>query len=253
MKKEILKKSMVIFLFFVLIAAPTYALGGYTIGLKVWVPQWELQADGVEDLELDPTPAMFGPTASFLLTERLVLSASLFYGSFEGTRSFPGLDVDYEAERSDLDTVVAFIINPYVNVYGGLKYLRYDTENKDYGTKEEMNSFGLGLGVGGNFPIGETAFAIYGTLSASFLTGTYDVTYPYIATQSTDITYPIVSMEAGVRYNLEAIPLVFMGSFRYQESTIEIDTVDQYGNEISADIDESFWGPVLFIGYRFGG
>ncbi|MFC1853789.1 hypothetical protein ACFL27_26700 [candidate division CSSED10-310 bacterium] len=236
------KKLLILMIVFVFIASsPAFAIESFTLGLKYWYPTWEL-----EDTEYDTVAGMFGPAATLVLSERVAVTMSLFVGQFEysGT-DYSGYDFSFESTRTDMDLAGAFIINQYVNVFGGIKVINFSETNSSSAgdVDQDLSAYGPGLGVGGNFPIGETRFSVYGTLAYTYLFGSFDV-----GDDSADLIYPIISFELGCTYSLENMPLVFAASYRYQQSSID---VEFDGGTITWD--ETFSGPILYAGYRFGG
>lgn len=259
------RKSFIIF--FMLIVSLSFFVSSalsfesITVGMKYWYPQWDLDVNG-EMTSWNTDFGMFGPTANLMLSDKYAISASLLTGSFNRSdisylNGYGYFDTKWDSQRTDLDLAFAWIISPYVNLFGGLKYLTYNLEMKpendlnlqsiNYKIKQDAYAIGPGFGIGGNYPIGETRFSLYGTLSYSYLhVGEFKAEESYVGYSeevSNDLEWEILSFEAGTVYSLEQLPLVFAGSLRWQQSTVDISHSSQ---------DEKFYGLILYAGYRFG-
>ncbi|MBN2384827.1 hypothetical protein JXQ70_18295 [bacterium] len=254
--------SMLLFnLFF---CTETQAVESLTVGLRYWYPQWEL--DGYSDfetLEWDTDFGMIGPSASFVINERFALTASLYFGSFE--KDFDRViynnaytEADWSSDRKDFDLIGVFMLNKYVSFFGGLKYLTYDQTitgtwfgSGSWELKYDIESMGPGLGSSFNLPL-NSLVSLYSTLSYSYLVGDFKTSIPSMTLNEGDVTYPIFGFELGSRFSFSNLPLVLMASFRYQQSTINVDWDEQWSDSPYWDeLDETFMGLILFLGYRF--
>jgi len=238
------------------------ALESLTFGLRYWYPEWELEGySDFDTLKWGTDYGMIGPSAAMVINDKWAISASFYLGSFE--KKFDTVvyqnrytEATWTSDRTDFDLALVYVLNKYVNFFAGLKYLTYDQTIKgswfntgSWQIKYDIGSYGPGLGASLNIPLG-TQTALFASLSYSYLFGNFDLSVPSGSLNKGSVIYPILGMETGARYALDSLPFVFMLSWRYQKSTINIDW-DTDWPDYWDQLDEKFYGIILFAGYRF--
>ena len=172
-----------------------------TIGLKTWFASWEEKVKFFDEYTGETETAsdksdyglMYGPVFN-LRYEKFFGSLSYLIG---GDFNFELSDLDYsdstigyswdydeKYDRTDLDIAIGYYFHPNISVFLGYKNVNIDltatiTEEetilldlwKDGSIKESGTIKGPALGVSGNYPIGETNWVLFGSLSYLSLDG----------------------------------------------------------------------------------
>ena len=209
-----------------------------TIGLKTWFASWEEKVKFFDEYTGETETAsdksdyglMYGPVFN-LRYEKFFGSLSYLIG---GDFNFELSDLDYsdstigyswdydeKYDRTDLDIAIGYYFHPNISVFLGYKNVNIDltatiTEEetilldlwKDGSIKESGTIKGPALGVSGNYPIGETNWVLFGSLSYLSLDGEWE------GESLGDYTGP--SIEIGGAYVLETMPLSITAGYKYQ-------------------------------------
>lgn len=132
------------------------------IGAAGWYTWWDPKPS-TREAEADPT-LMYGPQLLLAFTPVLSISSIFLYGKFAyDDRSVHG-STSMDIKRYDSDTTLTYSLNPYIRLFGGLKFMGYKYDTGDhYGA-------GPGLGLGLVLPLAERLFWSVG-LSGLYLWG----------------------------------------------------------------------------------
>ena len=149
-----------------------YALD-ITAGMTSWYAWGEQKTSGADKnfkMESDPT-LLFGPTLSAKLSENFNLTFVYLYGKFDYEDKKNGEKL--KSKRNDIDLALNYRLSDYFKIFGGIKYMSFDTVQMEYTNFEiytnggNYSGIGLGFGLNVTFPIAENLFLL-ATLSGFY-------------------------------------------------------------------------------------
>lgn len=208
-----------------------------TVGLKTWIATWEAKFTG-GSIESD-YGLMYGPNIN-------VRSGNFFGGLnyLVGSFSFPtetfydssvgDFDVEYEADRTDLDLSAGYYVHPNIAVLLGYKMVNMDFtySSSDLGVTvdESLELSGPAFGISGHYPIGQSRWVLFGSLSYLVLDGEWE------DGTSEEGTGP--SIEFGGAYMVEDKPLSVSVGFKHQ--SFDSDDGEDIFSGLTAGVNYSF-------------
>ena len=208
-----------------------------TVGFKTWIATWESKfTEG--SIESD-YGLMFGPNIN--------VRSGNFFGGLSyllGSFSFPTetfydssvgyYDVEYEADRTDMDLSAGYYFHPNVAVFLGYKVVNMDftftSADLDVTVDDSLELSGPAFGVSGYYPIGQSRWALFGSLSYLVLDGEWD------DGTSEEGTGP--SIEFGGAYTVEDKPLSVSVGFKSQ--SFESDDGEDIFSGLTVGVNYSF-------------
>lgn len=200
----------------------------FSLGLNHWFSQWE--TDHFDGSGL----GAYGPKLS-VGYKNFGLGLVYLTGNFD-------LDItgvkNAEADRSDLDIVFQYNFNAYFGASLGFKYFSYDLSSTSIKVTETLT--GVGLGVGGYYPLAESGFYLYGT--TSYLPA-LSIDYENKIDDESDSGDGWASnTELGFGYAFAQLPLSIDLGYRYQKISKE---------GLGRNTSDTFQGPVIDVSYSF--
>ena len=241
-----MKKIISIFIIALVLGISSAAMAekpSVTVGLKTWIATWEQKLEYTDEFGDTATESdksdyglMYGPVFN-LRYEKFFASLSYLIGgnfNFEWDQfdfSDPdygdSFDLDSENDRTDFDIAVGYYLHPNISVFLGYKNIdadqtitwSYDVEpfsDADFDDNVSDNDSydisatikGPAFGVSGNYPIGETNWILFGSLSYLSLEGESE------GESLGDFTGP--SLEIGGAYVFDNMPMSITAGYKYQ-------------------------------------
>ena len=202
-----------------------------TIGGTYWNATYSMVDKDGNELGEFGTGNMFGPYLRFS-HGKLNLGTSLFFGSFpvEGLQNFGEEKLDLTMGRSDINFTLGYQIIPYINLFIGVKYIKYSydgdfswennfwTGEYDYwgnpiydfetvDAKVEVSESGplYGLGIAAVIPFGQSP--LYGFASLAAMAGTLTnetkmtVTGRQSVSEDIDVEAALAAITLGIGYH----------------------------------------------------
>jgi len=240
-----------------------------TIGLKMWYASWEetFTVGTYEETQESDYGLMYGPVLN-IRSGNLFLGLSYLMGSFtfedswtdSGYYGYYGGDYYYwyddiewksEADRTDVDLSIGYYFHPNLALFLGYKTSNFefretwtvtetisnyytDTYEYEFEDTREMELSGPALGLTGHFPIGESRWILFGTLSYISLASKFE------GEAGPDFTGP--AYEFGAAYIAETMPVSVTVGYKYQKYEAE---------EEGVTLEEIFSGLTVGVNYTF--
>jgi hypothetical protein len=148
-----------------------------TVGGSYWNATYSYQDEDGKDVFEFGTGNLFGPYLS-ISNGKWNFGTSMYFGSFPVEKLAAGNSLD--VKRSDMNFTVGYRVHPNINVFGGIKYLKWTMSGQyeyvdyyysglvDYEATESGPMFGAG--VGGTVPLGTSGLYAFGSIA--YLVGT---------------------------------------------------------------------------------
>lgn len=220
----------------------TAEAAGMSVGASTWYSKMSIKSPGTDTLYSEWS-LMYGPSIGIDFAKDWSVSSVFLTGNYRFEEDLP-IVVNYR--RYDSDTTLNYSVLKWLKVFGGLKYMRYDSRDSSsviplFGSAQTRHyTYGPGLGLGLTVPLRESLFAL-ATVSAMRLAG-----------KSSNDNYPdLRCVETG--YNVAASLAYYIDSMA---TTLSLGGRYQYFKSVDRNIDYSrsdltFYGITFAAVYSF--
>jgi hypothetical protein len=229
-------------------AVPGHA-AGMSVGVNTWYSTWKM--DPSQGMEYDPS-LMYGPILGLDWGKKWSVTSVLLTGQYKMSRDVlvvpPStyMTFNFYMRRYDSDTTLNYSVFKWLKIFGGLKYMRYDSHDAVdqkvpiFGETESKHySYGPGLGIGLTLPVTDSLFALI-NVSGMYLTGKQTGSGAY------DLTETGINATASLAYYVASISTTLALGGRYQYFKSEPDMAGQKTTDLS------FYGITFSAIYHFG-
>jgi hypothetical protein len=145
---------------------------GMSVGASTWYSKMTSKSPGTDTL-VSEWSLMYGPVIGIDFAKDWSVSSVFLTGNYRFEEDIP---VAINFRRYDSDTTLNYSVFKWLKVFGGLKYMRYDTRDSNgvippFGSAQSRHyTYGPGLGLGLTVPLHESLFAL-ATVSVMRLSG----------------------------------------------------------------------------------
>ncbi len=232
-----------------------------TVGGSYWNATYSYQNEDGKDVYEFGTGNLFGPYLS-ISNGKWNFGSSMYFGTFPVEKMEAGNNLD--VKRSDLNFTIGYRVHPNINVFGGVKYLKwtmsgemeywsdyYNSTVVDYEATESGPMFGAG--VGGTVPLGTSGLYAFGSIA--YLVGTMKTEvkagdYTSDENDSQDIASKLAALNLGLGYRFPSGLGVNIG-YRADLYTESQDVENYLGGTETVDYNLGVKGLVATVSYTF--
>ncbi|TAL39818.1 MAG: hypothetical protein EPN93_00815 [Spirochaetes bacterium] len=217
---------------------------GMSVGVNTWYSTWDMAPSS--ELSYDSS-LMYGPVLGVDWGKKWSITCVLLTADYKATLDvMPGFSIPIHLRRYDSDTTLNYSILKWLKVFGGIKYMRYDTRETGesvpvFGSADSRHySYGPGLGIGLTLPITDSLFALV-NLSGMYLKGKESTKL-----DDSNLTETGINTTASIAYYAASISTTFALGGRYQYFKSDTDLAGAVTNELT------FYGITFSAVYHFG-
>jgi len=197
-----------------LLGATPGRAAGMSVGVNTWYSTWDLEpASGMSyDSSL-----MYGPVLGVDWGKKWSITCVLLTADYKATAEVMGSSFPIHFRRYDSDTTLNYTVLKWLKVFGGIKYMRYDTRKTGesvpvFGSSDNRHyTYGPGLGIGLTLPISDSLFALV-NVSGMYLTGRASENL----VENYNLTETGINTTASIAFYAESIATTFAIGVRYQ-------------------------------------
>lgn len=208
-----------------------------SLGINTWYSWWDFNAEN-DDQEMEVDPAfLYGPLISLKFTDEWSLSSVFLYGTFDAKEQEYAPDY---IDRFDSDTSINYLVNRYIKIFGGFKYMGFSWE--DEYSEGSHTGYGPGIGIALTAPLADTLFLLF-NISGLYIWAEEEMGPGY----NNDAIETGVNSTISLAYYFPEISTSLMLGFRTQYIKIDYEKEGDH----SSDTKMLFYGVTLSAVYSF--
>lgn len=225
---------------------------GMSVGASTWYWKWNISPEAERSFE---PGLMYGPVLGLDWGKNWSLTSVFLTGTFRMENEM----IPWYAypRRYDSDTTLNYSVLRWLKVFGGFKYMRYDTyapeTGKTTGLFEDTDmrhfSYGPGLGIGLTLPVSDSFFAL-ANVSAMYLSGREAFENPVMSGNNLEIKETGFNSTVSLAYYAASVATTFSLGVRYQYFLTRYHS-DNPGRSVAND-HSTFYGITFSAVYHFG-
>jgi hypothetical protein len=213
------------------LVSATYAADFHvTVGMDYWKPDWDYSTRDFDTVNAT-TSGMYGPNVRGSYGP-FYLGISYMIGEFEIS------EFNDKGDRTDVTYIAGYTFLNYFTARVQYEDFKY-THDFDASSGIKQNQTGLGFGLGGFYPFGDTGLFVHGSAAYTPFGNAENELYNPVRRVKEDGDATKFSLDMGLGYSFE-FPLAVSVGYRYSKSTTKDDFMEHEFKGFTASLSYTF-------------